>query len=53
MFDKIKLTMKAGMAFRGAGAGLFAPDRADEAIALYDEIRGVDLDDLCNRLLLG
>ncbi|MEM7120083.1 MAG: cytochrome P450 [Pseudomonadota bacterium] len=42
MFDKMKLQMKAGMAFRGAGAGLFAPDRIDEAIALYDEIRKVD-----------
>ncbi len=42
MFDKMKLQMKAGMAFGGAGAGLFAPDRIDEAIALYDEIRNVD-----------
>ena len=42
MLDKLKLKIQSGFAARGDGAGLFAADRADEAIALYDEIRRVD-----------
>ena len=42
MLDKIQLSLKAKSQFSGSGAGLFAPDRADDAIALYDEIRAVD-----------
>ena len=42
MLDKIQLSLKAKWQFSGSGAGLFAPDRADDAIALYDEIRAVD-----------
>ncbi len=42
MLDKLRLSMQAKWKLSGDGGGLFAADRAEEAISFYDEVRRVD-----------
>ncbi|MBT6203521.1 MAG: cytochrome P450 [Rhodospirillaceae bacterium] len=42
MLDQVKLRATAGMKFVDVGGGILAPDRAEEAIAFFDDVRRVE-----------